>query len=119
MLGCNEKRSNGRNSQVFGQAMKKRPTGHTIWPENATRKSLYSVANPFTCTIYGVVSGCGQIAIYLVVEGGGDVSSAFSEEESGHVEQPTCSLGGASTMCNTALEHLAPAPAVREGGCGC
>ena len=26
-------RSNGRNSQVFGQAMKKRPTGHTIWPE--------------------------------------------------------------------------------------
>ena len=43
MLGCNEsniifqqhicklgqlRRSNGRNSQVFGQAMKKRPTGH-------------------------------------------------------------------------------------------
>ena len=43
MLGCNEsntnfkqhlcklgqlQRSNGRNSQVFGQAMKKRPTGH-------------------------------------------------------------------------------------------
>ena len=26
------RRSNGRNSQVFGQAMKKRPTGHTIWP---------------------------------------------------------------------------------------
>ena len=31
MLGCN---GNGRNSQVFGQAMKKRPTGHTrnLWP---------------------------------------------------------------------------------------
>ena len=40
MLGCNEsniifqqhlgqlRRSNGRNSQVLGQAMKKRPTGH-------------------------------------------------------------------------------------------
>ena len=30
MLGCN---GNGRNSQVFGQAMKKRPTGHTrnLW----------------------------------------------------------------------------------------
>ena len=27
------RRSNGRNSQVFGQAMKKRPTGHTLWPE--------------------------------------------------------------------------------------
>ena len=41
VLGCNE--SNiifqqhlcklGRISQVFGQAMKKRPTGHTLWPE--------------------------------------------------------------------------------------
>ena len=45
MLGCNEsniifqqhlcklgqlQRSNGRNSQAFGQAMKKRPTGHTL-----------------------------------------------------------------------------------------
>ena len=31
MLGCN---GNGRNSQVFGQAMKKRPTGHirNLWP---------------------------------------------------------------------------------------
>ena len=41
MLGCNESniifqqhlcklgQRNGRNSQVFGQAMKKRPTGHT------------------------------------------------------------------------------------------
>ena len=48
MLGCNESninfqqhlcklgqlwRRNGRNSQVFGQAMKKRPTGHTLWLE--------------------------------------------------------------------------------------
>ena len=45
MLGCNIIfqqhrcklgqlwRSNGRNSQVFGQAMKKRPTGRTLWPE--------------------------------------------------------------------------------------
>ena len=33
MLGCN---GNGRNSQVFGQAMKKRPTGHTLWPEKET-----------------------------------------------------------------------------------
>ena len=48
MLGCNEsniifqqhicklgqlRRSNGRNSQVFGQAMKKRLPGHTLWPE--------------------------------------------------------------------------------------
>ena len=45
MVGCNEsniifqqhlcklgqlRRSNGRNSQIFGQAMKKRPTGHTF-----------------------------------------------------------------------------------------
>ena len=45
MVGCNEsniifqqhlcklgqlRRSNGRNSQVFGQAMKTRPTGHTF-----------------------------------------------------------------------------------------
>ena len=48
MLGCNESniifqqhlcklgqlwRSNGRNSQVLGQAMKKRPTGYTLWPK--------------------------------------------------------------------------------------
>ena len=45
MLGCNESniifqqhlcklgQLRRRNSQVFGQAMKKRPTGHTLWPE--------------------------------------------------------------------------------------
>ena len=38
MLGCNSSISanlgnSGENSHVFGQAMKKRPTGHTLWPE--------------------------------------------------------------------------------------
>ena len=43
MLGCN---GNGRNSQVFGQAMKKRPTGHTrnLWP-------------PHFCTFCELVEG--------------------------------------------------------------
>ena len=127
MLGCNEsniifqqhlcklgqlRRSNGRNSQVLGQAMKKRPTGHykkyshfkgrDTAPTTSSRegsciidsstsgertllcssnpglagsgvcrtraivsrdcteddeKFLYSVANPFTCTIYGTIYG--------------------------------------------------------------
>ena len=80
MLGCNEsnsifqqhlcklgqlRRSNGRNSQVLGKAMKKRPTGHykkyshlkgrdtahTKFYHVTIRrmtKSLYSIANPFT-----------------------------------------------------------------------
>ena len=29
-LYVHKKQLNGRNSQVFGQAMKKRPTGHTL-----------------------------------------------------------------------------------------
>ena len=72
MLGCNESniifqqhlcklgQLRRSNSQVFSQAMKNRPTGHTMYMAAhvqfyhvTVRNILYSVANPFTCTIYG------------------------------------------------------------------
>ena len=68
VLGCNEsniifqqhlcklgqlRRINGRNSQVFGQAMpmKKRPTGPTLWPE----KEIYG-RHTFSCSVLRVQS---------------------------------------------------------------
>ena len=50
MLGCNESniifqqhlcklgQLRRSNSQAFGQAMKKRPTGHTLWPEKVLQR---------------------------------------------------------------------------------
>ena len=89
MLGCNEsniifqqhlyklgqlRRSNGRNSQVFGQAMKKRPTGHTLWPEKEIYGSL--------CLYDDVKVNRGSI-----ISGSRDVfPSTWLGRESGYVE---------------------------------
>ena len=55
------RRSNGINSQIFGQAMKKRPTGHTLWP--ALPIHLYTCIYTLWCTGGRLRRRCALIGI--------------------------------------------------------